>query len=293
LRRARDTHAISSIPSPTASPLVDPAPFGEALQLTPPPSTRPPSLAGGGVTHTPLVHVPERQLEASLQVEPSTEPQSPSVPQTFEPHCEGCVHGVPLAPFVVQAPVGPQYLLAGHSASDAHSTHTFVVLHLLLRHSSTDPQGPSPFAYPQLPSLSQTLLRQSDAVPLHGPSPLAKPHLLSVGSHAPEMQTRAPTVSLQVATVAGEAGSGVPFASLGTQEPEPPVAALHHWLEAQSPSTLHARPQAPEGASQIGPSGCPAQSALLVHLPHCPAAVPLVVQKGALSAHASFAVVSP
>ncbi len=58
-------------------------------------------------------------------------------------------------------------------------------------------QGPSPFAYPHLPSTSHVLDRQSAPFPVHGPSPFAYPHFKSVPSHAPLRQTEVAVADVQ------------------------------------------------------------------------------------------------
>jgi hypothetical protein len=58
--------------------------------------------------------------------------------------------------------------------------------------------GPSPMAYPQLPSGSHAFERQTPALLLQGPSPFRYPQARSVGSHAPLRQTVPPFATEQV-----------------------------------------------------------------------------------------------
>ena len=117
------------------------------------------------------------------------------------------------------------------------------------------------------------------ALLVHGPSPTAKPHALVFGSHTDERQTRCPTATEQVATVVGVPGSWVPFVSLASHVPLPPGGALHHCEDRQSASVVQADVQRPLVVSQTLPM-CPAQSALVEHLPHVPTIEPVRKQKG-------------
>jgi hypothetical protein len=54
----------------------------------------------------------------------------------------------------------------------------------------------------------------------------------------------------------------------------------HHWLGVQFVSSTHDVPQAPLAVLHTVPSGCPTQSAELVHLLHEPASAPLATQYG-------------
>lgn len=63
------------------------------------------------------------------------------------------------------------------------------------------------------------------------------------------------------------AGSGVPFGVFAVHEP-----ALHHCVEAQSVSSVHVLPHAPDVTLQIVPAWLPVQSPLLVHFVHAPLA---------------------
>lgn len=125
---------------------------------------------------------------------------------------------------------------------------------------------------------------------VHVPSPFARPQALSFGSHTPDTQTRVPTAAVHVATLDGELGSGVPFASFGVHVPLPPVGALHQSPVAQSASVVHPIVQAPVVVSHVGPPGWPWQSVFVVHFPHSPLSGPLEKQYGLLAVgHASVA----
>jgi hypothetical protein len=54
----------------------------------------------------------------------------------------------------------------------------------------------------------------------------------------------------------------------------------HHWLAVQFVSSTQDVPQAPLAVLHTLPSGCPTQSAELVHLPHDPARPPVATQYG-------------
>jgi hypothetical protein len=106
---------------------------------------------------------------------------------------------------------------------------------------------------------------------------------LSFVSQTPEMQTRVPTAVVQVETVAGVFGSGVPLESLGTQLPVPPAGLLHHWFVWHCESMSQPMTQVPVVLSQRGAPGWPTQSASVEHSPHWPMFEPLMKQVGLLA----------
>jgi hypothetical protein len=124
----------------------------------------------------------------------------------------------------------------------------------------------------QVPTLHSALLVQ-------GPSPTAKPQALVFVSQTLDTHTRLPTVTSHVATLDGVIGSDLPLTSLASHMPRVPPVALHHWDDRQSESEAHSDVQSPLVVSQRWPE-CPAHSAFVPHLPHCPAIAPERKQKG-------------
>lgn len=86
-----------------------------------------------------------------------------------------------------------------------------------------------------------------------------------------------PTAEVQVATLDGMVGSGMPLATLAVQVPVPPGGLLHHWEEVQSASLSQPVAQSPVVVLQTWPFG---HIASVVHMPHWPVMVPLRKQKG-------------
>src|SRR5262249_23164401 len=113
--------------------------------------------------------------------------------------------------------------------------------------------------------------------------------VLSLGSHTPDWQTRIPTLPMHVETVEGVVGSGVPFASFGWHMPGAGATASHHWVALQSVSLKQPETQSPVVVLHTLPVW-PAQSALVVHLPHAPAIGPERKQNGEPAGHGSCVV---
>src|ERR1700733_12500962 len=99
-------------------------------------------------------------------------------------------------------------------------------------------------------------------------------------SQTPEMHTRMPTVGVQVDTLTGIDGSGVPFGSFASHWPMPPAGALHHCELLHSESTVHPLVQSPVLVLHTSPIW-PWQSVSFVHMPHCPIFGPARKQNGA------------
>jgi hypothetical protein len=79
---------------------------------------------------------------------------------------------------------------------------------------------------------------------------------------------------VHVPEIGADAGTGCPFGIFAVHVPanDAPVALSHHCDAVQSPSPVHAVPQAPLPRLQIEPAWLPAQSPFPVHLPHEPSA---------------------
>jgi hypothetical protein len=73
------------------------------------------------------------------------------------------------------------------------------------------------------PVVAHAFERQPDGPTVGQASPLATPHLLSVGSHTPETQARAPRLAVHVPP-----GTAWPFPVFGWQTPRPASARSSH-----------------------------------------------------------------
>lgn len=119
------------------------------------------------------------------------------------------------------------------------------------------------------PLLGHTPDRHCDAPVPASPdehaAPLTSPHSLSVVSHAPEMQARAPIAEVHVPP-----GTADPLATRSWQIPWP-ARLSHHCPTPQMASVEQVLPQAPVLTSHRGPAWLPAQSESAVQTPHVPA----------------------
>lgn len=88
---------------------------------------------------------------------------------------------------------------------------------------------------------------------LQEPSPGASPQALSFGSQTPDLHTRSPTSGVQVATVSGVEGKGVPLSILGMHVPRVSVVPVHQLDASQSASTWQPVTHSPLPVSQILP----------------------------------------
>ncbi len=147
-----------------------------------------------------------------------------------------------------------------------HGRH---VLSATLHTGRPPPQSSSPahwahFPAP-VPSDGQPPMRHC-ALAVQVPSPWARPQRLSVASHAPLVQARAPSAATHKPP-----GRDVPFASRGVQVPGV-VNVLHQLCTAQSPSRVQAVPHDPSVRLQkpaSEPQACPAAlPALPSHATH-------------------------